>query len=316
MALIHILAIIAPIFILIAVGFAALRLRLIRAGGVRILGAFVINFTLPALIFQAVATRDFREILRWDYLAAYGSASLALMIAGIVQAVWLRGKSLPEGAMQGLGMSLSNSAFIGYPIAVQLLGPVASLALALNQLVGNLVILPLTLIVAESGGRGSDSRQAIVMKVAERLVRNPILLAIVAAVFVSSLDLTLPQPLDQALDLMAKGSSATALFVIGATLAGHTLTGIAADVSLVTFGKLVVHPALVFAISFMVPNLDPHLRAAAIIMAATPMLSIYPIIGQAYRLEGVCAATQTISMVASFFTITIVLAMLGFGFAG
>ena len=52
-----------------------------------------------------------------------------------------------------MGLCASNSAFVGYPIALQLFGPAASVALALCSLVENLLVMPLSLALAEPHDR-------------------------------------------------------------------------------------------------------------------------------------------------------------------
>jgi hypothetical protein len=52
------------------------------------------------------------------------------------------------------------------------------------------------------------------------------------------------------------------------------------------------------------PALDPALRKAAVLMAAMPMMSIYPILAQAYGEGDFAAAALLVTTVASFFTLS------------
>ena len=49
-----------------------------------------------------------------------------------------------------MGMSCSNSGYVGYPVAMLALGPVAGVALALNMVVENLVKLPILMSLADA----------------------------------------------------------------------------------------------------------------------------------------------------------------------
>ena len=74
-------------------------------------------------------------------------------------------------------------------------------------------------------------------------------------------------------------------------------------------GKLILHPLAVFVSLAVLPRLgmpplDPDLRMAAIVMAAMPMLSIYPILAQIYGQEDFSAAALLIATAASFFTLS------------
>ena len=73
------------------------------------------------------------------------------------------------------------------------------------------------------------------------------------------------------------------------------------------FGKLLLHLIAVFAIFYLLPFDDVKLKQAATINAAMPMMSIYPIFGQRYYMEGICAAALVITTVASFLSISLLI---------
>jgi predicted permease len=177
-----ILGITGPIFILIAVGFAAVRLRLLARTDMRALGVFVINFALPALLFKAMSQRSVTDTVRLDLLAVYALGSLAVVALVVALAMRVQGRSLQAGAILAMGMSVSNSAFIGYPIAQQLSAPTASAALALYALVESLIMLPLLLTLAELGGAGGGRWPRVLKGIVTSLARNPMILAILAGV--------------------------------------------------------------------------------------------------------------------------------------
>ena len=120
-----ILGITGPIFLIVGVGFAAVRHGLLTRAEMRPLGVFVINVALPALLFKAMSARALGDLVDGHLLLVYALGSL--LAAGLALAVscLLRGRSLQVGAVQALGASMSNSAFIGYPIALQAMGPLA-----------------------------------------------------------------------------------------------------------------------------------------------------------------------------------------------
>jgi len=186
-----VLSITAPIFILIGLGFFSARIGLVSREQARGMGAFVIHFALPALVFKALAERSLGEVLNWPYLGAYALASLSLFGFGLLLARRWRGQSLSQSAILAMGMSVSNSGFIGYPIAVMVIGPTAGLAMALGMLVENLLMVPLALALAEAGqqqGRGLT----VLRETVRRLLRNPLIIAIVLGLAMSLSGLRLP----------------------------------------------------------------------------------------------------------------------------
>ena len=64
----------------------------------RTLGAFVITFALPALIFASLARRPIAEIANAGYLAAYGGGSLIAYFLLFALARW-QGKTLTGAAV-------------------------------------------------------------------------------------------------------------------------------------------------------------------------------------------------------------------------
>jgi malonate transporter and related proteins len=301
--MISILSITVPIFLLIALGYLAGRLEWFSKAEMRVLGRFVIQLALPMLVFEALAQRRFVEVMNGSYLAAYALGSLALMGAAWFTARRLQRRMAAFSALFGMGMSFSNSGFVGYPIAVQLLGPTAGVALALCMLVENILLLPLTLALAE-GTSASRAWHSAMRHLLARLIRNPLIIAIVAGLAVSLTGLPLPAPLAKAVGLLASASSAVALIVIGASLVGLELRGRLGDVGWVAFGKLILHPLIVLALLWALP-IDGPLRTAALVFAAMPMLSIYPILAQPHGEEAFCAAALLLTTLLSFLTISL-----------
>jgi malonate transporter and related proteins len=307
------LAITGPIYIVIALGFLAVRFEVFTKPDLRALGQFVVKFALPALVFTALSQRPVRELVDLRYLAAYAIGSLALMLGAFFYARRRQHKGMPLSALFGMGMSCSNSGFIGYPIAVQVLGPeAAAAALAMNMLIENLLMIPLTLALAEREA-GPQQWHAEVLQSLGRLAVNPVILAIFAGFFVSLLDIDLSEPLARTVNMLAMSSTALALFVIGGSLVGLQVEGMRTDVATVAFGKLLLHPLFVFAAVWVLSPADLKLRAAAVVFAGVPMLSIYPILAQKYREEGFSAAALLLTTMLSFVSISVLLWVLGPG---
>jgi malonate transporter and related proteins len=307
--MLNVLAITSPVFLLIGLGYAAVQANLMAVAAMRPLGAFVLSFALPALIFKSQAQRSIAEIANVSYLAAYAGGSLIAYFLLFGLARW-QGKSLTAGAVHALGGAISNSAFIGYPLVTLALGPVAAVAMALNMLVENMLMLPLMLVLAESGTEGGGSLRDTVYSTALRVVRSPLIIAICAGAAVSLLGLPLPGPLIKSLDLLAAAAAPVALFVIGGTLAGLPVRGMLGGAMQIASVKLIIHPAAVFACLQLLPPLTPELGKAIVIFAGLPMAAIYPLLAQPYGRAEQSAAALALTTALSFVTISTLLAIL------
>jgi hypothetical protein len=171
----------------------------------------------------------------------------------------------------------------------------------------NLLMQPMMLALAEAGDPEEGGWRRVAMQSLTRLVTNPFIIAIVAGLLVAWLELDLPEPVRQVTGTLGKATAALSLFVIGGTLVGLRLGGMLGDVTLIAFGKLVLHPLSVLAVASMLPPMSPDLRTAAAVFAGVPMLSIYPIWGQRFGQERFCAGVLLGTTVLSFVTVSAVL---------
>ena len=310
--MLDILTITGPIYLVILIGFLTTRLGLFSQPDMRVLGKFVVNLALPALIFNAMAQRPLGEIFNAGYLLAYLAGSLGVVATGYV---WCRRRAhlnSTTSAIYAMGMSCSNSGFVGYPIVLLALAPVAGVSLALNMMVENMVVIPLLLALAERGRDGAAPWHRQVRQAGARLAASPIILALVAGLLVSLMGWPLPQPLARTINMFAMASGALSLFVIGGALVGLPMQGMGRKVLPIVLGKLLLHPALVLLALLALPLLglpapDPSLARAAVLMAAMPMMGIYPILAQAYGQESFSSAALLVTTVCSFFTLSALL---------
>jgi malonate transporter and related proteins len=299
-----IIGITAPIFILIAIGFFACRWGLITRDQTAGMGRFVITFALPALVIRALLERPLAEVVDWNYLLGYGLGSLCAFGLGYAFARRVRKDSPSGSALAGLGVSVSNSGFVGYPIVVMAVGSPAGVALALGMIIENLLMIPLALTLAELGRQSGNGVSKALRDTARNLVRHPILIGITAGLLMALIDFHPPAMVMRVIDMLATASAPVALFVIGASLSGMKPGGLLTDVSQLAVGKLIIHPLLVLLFFTLLPVSDPVLATAGVLMAAAPMMSIYPILGARYGLEGRCAAGLVVATVLSFLSVS------------
>ena len=156
-------------------------------------------------------------------------------------------------ALCAMGMACSNSVFIGYPVLLLTLPPVAGVAMALNTTLENIVVTPLMLALAE-GGRASAGRwYRVIGRSLTRLFSNPMIIGLSAGFIISLCGWKLPQPIAQTLGLFAMTTGALSLFVIGSTLVGLPMGGMVRQVIPIVVGKLILHPLAVLLSLLVLP---------------------------------------------------------------
>ncbi len=302
---IEILGITGPIYLAIALGYVFTRQGVFAKSDMQVFGKFTLNLALPALLFNALSQRRLGEILNGHYLLAYALGSFVVALLGLLWARKVKGHSLSYSSMMAMGMSCPNSGFVGYPIMLLTLGPVAGVALALNMVVENLLMIPFLLAVADAQDGPSGQWKKVIAQTLKNLARNPMIWGIASGFAFAWFDLALSAPLARTVNLFAQASAVLSLFVIGGSLVGLKVEGLHGTVAQIAFGKLCLHPLSMFLVlSFVMPVADPALRSAALLSGALPMLGIFTILSQRHGHGAISAATLLVTTVVSFFTLS------------
>lgn len=310
-----ILSITGVVFVLIGIGYLAVRLGVFSAEETRTLGKFVVNLALPALIFRAVSSRPLGEITNTGYLGAVLFGSLAVFAAGYLWSRRVAGASAQTSTFRAMGMSCANSGFVGYPVLLMALPEVASTALAMNMIVENLVMIPLVIVMAEHARGSGQSGKSPAAEIARRLAQSPIVIALALAILVSVTGLPVPSLIARPVEVLAASSAALSLVAIGGTVAALPFGRLRKTPISVVVGKLILHPvAVAIGLAIMAAigrgTGDDRLAAAAILLAAMPVMAIYPILAQRFGEEGDAAPAMFVMTVASFVTLSVALAII------
>ncbi|MDR0441704.1 MAG: AEC family transporter [Candidatus Accumulibacter sp.] len=315
--MLDILSTTAPIYLAIAVGYLAARFGLFDKADLHLLGKYVINIALPAMLLDALTRDRFEDVLNTGYLIAYAAGSLLCLVLALH---WARRLAPDEPGAQAyiaMGMVFSNSGYVGFPVMLMALPSVAGVALALNVLVENVLLLPLALSLTnrqEARTMSPWGPWAAIGSTLFGLRKNPIILSILVALTLSLLEIELPSPLSRTSVLFAQASSAIALFTIGGTLHGIPLRELGARVGAITAGKLLLHPlciwlALTVCTLAGLPPLPSDLRLALLLTGTLPIMSIYPLLGMRHGHEKFCAAALLTTTILSFLTLSGLLAL-------
>ncbi len=309
--MLDILSITGPIYLAILLGLLATRNGIFNKGELQIFGKFVLKFALPALVFNSLAQRPIAEIFNATYLLTYLLASLITLVIGYYVSLYVLKENKQASTFNAMGVSCSNSGFIGFPILLLIAPDIAGVAFALHVIVENLVMIPLIIIMAE---RSNSAGNVVLSKTLKGLAKNPLIIALVAGACVSILGIPLPQAITRTVNLFSQASGALSLFIIGGTLTGLSIQGMKNKIFTVVAGKLLLHPIATLIVLCAItelglPPLDANFYQVIIISAAIPMMGTYTILAQAYGQEQSASAIMLVSTVLSFFTLSGLLAI-------
>ncbi len=310
-----ILTITLPIFALIGLGYGSVRLGMFKVQDMRVLGTYVLNIALPALLFNAVAKRSFSEVLNVEYLSVFLLGGMATIFV-VYALTGVQGVGPARRAIAAMGSACPNSGYVGFPMILLIFPDLAGVVLAMNMLVENFILIPTCLILLEfSRPRAGRSILRLLGEILFSVVRRPLVIGLFLGLAVSITGLALPAAAVRLLDVLAASASALALFVIGGSLVGLPTKGNRALAAEIVVGKLLLHPALTFgamallaAIGVGVPMGD--LAVALILSTAMPMFGIYTLLAQEYGYEGLASLALLGATTGAFVTLTIMIGWL------
>jgi len=310
-----ILSITFPIYATVVLGYVTVRKGVFRPEHMPVFGSYVMNIALPALLFNAVASRDVNNVFNLTYMAVFLAGALATIALAWV---WFTAMGVPPSrrAIAIMGATCPNSGFIGYPVMLLTLPALAGQILALNMLVENFVIIPICLAILEMAkGREEVHVLRKVGRILLGVFRRPMVIGLLAGLLVSLSGIPIPETITRLFSMLAASASALALFVIGGSLVGVAFRGNRSIAVQVVLGKLLLHPAMVALALIAVPTvglapLSDDLKIAVILSAAIPMFSIYAIFAQELGHEGMASLAQIIATAGGFITLNVLLIFL------
>jgi malonate transporter and related proteins len=231
-----------PFFALIFCGYGAGRFRLLSEASIAGVNAFVFYFALPTFLFNLVATAQLKNIMNISFVAAYLSAGFSVFVVAALLGRLLFKVQPGEAALQGSAAVLGNTGYMGLPLVAAAFGEAAAIPLVLGLTLEVTLIIPFTIALIEAA-KGSGGWSRVPSSVAGALARNPLVVAIFAGALISAIGLGLPTSVENFTDLLGGTAGPCALFALGATLAGRSLSAGLGEVSYMTSCKLFVHPS-------------------------------------------------------------------------
>ncbi|MGW6916232.1 AEC family transporter [Kitasatospora sp. NPDC054939] len=271
----------APIWALTGVGWLLARRGLLGPQGETVLGRFVFHVAMPAALFMMIARTPLERFANTSMLAFAAGTALAMGL-GLALAALLFDRGPADRAIGSMAAGYVNSANLGIPVAVQVLGDATFVAPVV--LLQTLLVTPVVLTVLDAHNGAPDrpgataaSRRGASARFARRLLtlplRNPILLAAALGAAVSALHWRLPADLARCFELLGGAGVPTALVALGMSLHGPPAapgrTRIAETGTAVAV-KTLFQPLAAYAVGAYLLRLPPDQLRTVVLFSALP----------------------------------------------
>ncbi len=282
-------AIVLPIFVLIAMGFGAAATGLLGDRAADGLSDYVFVVAIPILLFRTLAAAPLPEAPPWFYWTAFFAGLAAVWILMSLAAKRIFGVSGPEVTILGFAAAQGNTVFIGIPLALRAFGDEGTVPMFLLVAVHLPIIMTIATYLVEREERGSGKW----LRMLGKLSRHPILLGILSGAAWRLAGLPLPEFAGSTLKLVSDTAGPTALFALGMTLRRYGLAADPAQLAMICWLKLIVHPAIVYVLAVHVLPMPPVWAAVAVVFAACPSGVNGYLLAQRYKV-GVAASSAAI----------------------
>ena len=266
-----ILVTVLPVFGLIVLGYVFSRLMIIDAAAGRGLSLFVFNIAIPALLFRTMATLDMNEAAPWSLWAAFfGGLGLTWIVTAMASR-FVPSLDYSAGAVASMAAGFGNLAMLGTPLALAHFGKVIAVPLSMILSIhAPLLWLAATLHRELGHHSGSFSLKRTGQELLRNLARNAIVLGLLGGSLWRVTGLGLNIVPDRMLLMLADASIPTALFALGASLAGYSLKGSWDGMFTLIVAKMFVMPLFVFIAATYIFVLPPLWSKVAVLFAAMP----------------------------------------------
>lgn len=264
----EIIQITAPIFVVIAIGYFLRYKEIIKEESSATLNKIAYNIALPALFFLSITSYKLDEIFNTGIIKVIFTTYVLFILIVFLLNFTFKVNKKTRGALI-VASFRCNMAFIGFPIVLSAFGglAMAKASLMVAFLVPANIIISI-LIFKFSGRRTEGSG---IKKLFIDLVTDPLIIAVVLAIFFSYFEFKLPLALTGVLDIFSGMAVAIALLSIGASFKFLHLKNNIKLISYISFNKLLLLPVIAFIISTYIFKIDSFDRNIICILFSTPL---------------------------------------------
>jgi len=293
------LNVVAPVFVLIFVGYISKKLNFINENFVNVTSKFAFNISLPILIFMQVSALNLNQAINLNLISfIYISTIVSFALIWIFSIPFIKDSRDRSSFIQGAFRS--NFAIIGFAIISNLFGKEilgkASIILAfILPLYNILAVIVLTL----------PRRNEIDFKIKEvinEILFNPLIIAVVIGLVFSIGSIKLPKPIYDSGKLLADLALPLALIGIGGSLNLEQIKRAPTLAISSSVIKIVLIPALFTPLAYLLSFRSDDL-VILFILFASPTAIVSFIMAEAMGANGKLAGNIIlISTIGSVFT--------------
>ena len=285
------------LLLIIIVGYIIKKLKIINDEQQKGLSNILINVILPAnIIYSFISGINISSKLIINCLWAIGISLFIQSLTIFLSPILFKKFSKEKATVMSYGMIVSNSSFMGIPIAEKLYGTIGILYSSVFQIPIRITMWTIGLSLYS---KEKDKKHKI-----KKALSHPCIAAVFLGFLLLVFSVPIPSLIIETIHTLSKCTTPLSMLIVGAILADIDLENVF-DVSVIYYSllRLIVFPIFIFLILYFVP-LDQMIKAISIIMTGMPAGATTAILAQQYNYDYKHAAKIIlISTIASIITI-------------
>lgn len=286
-----------PIFFVMVIGYVLRQLKLVDEPFVKTLNSFNFKVTLPALLFQDLASSDFAAVWDTTYVLYCFLVTLScILLIWFLAAKFFHNKELIGEFVQSSyrgSAAVLGIAFIQNIYGSSGMAPLMIFATVPLYNIAAVIILSLT--SPEQGGLSKET----LLRSAKKVATNPIIIGILAGALASLLPFSFPPILQKTLSNVACLATPLALIGLGAGFEGRKAIALLRPTIVCTLTKLMLQPAVFLPLAVYLGFRDEKLIALLVMLGAPTTVSCY-IMAKNMGHKGVL--TSSVVVASTFFS--------------
>lgn len=279
------------VWFIILVGMFVGRRNILGENARNVLSALTFFVASPALLFETLSKAKLHDVFAAPLLVtAVGALTTALLCFGIVRFALKR--PAPEALISSMSASLANSANLGIPVAVFVLGDASYVA---PLLIFQLAFFTPTYLMALDAT--TSTHRTTPLGFVLMILRNPMIVGSALGLVVAGTGWQVPPLVMEPIHLIGGAAIPAMLIAFGMSLNGsrplQAAGGRRLDTLLASFFKLIVHPLVAYLFARFVLGMQEQALFAAVVTAALPTAQNVFVAASRYR-TGVTVAKDTV----------------------
>ena len=265
---------VAPIFLLILIGWLTVKARLFKADASDVLSDFVFKIAVPTLIFRTLAEADFHGASPFKLWITYFTGVAITWTAGQLVTTYIFKQDLRVSVIAGISSAFANNIFIGLPLVGRSVGNDGIVAISILLVIHLPIMMIAGTILMENATHkvvGGERRSAftVLKQVGRNLATNPLVIALILGLCFNMIGAPMPVVFTTVIDQVAAMAGPAALISLGMALTKYPVRGNLHISATITAFKLLLLPACVWATAHLL-GLSPAWTSALVLTSCVP----------------------------------------------